>query len=83
MKKIEEDSPGCMQEIGEEAHKRIGSKYGFMVLIFPWENDLNRTAMYISNGRREDMIKTLREQADSLEAGLDIVGDTTEKNSSQ
>lgn len=49
---------------------------GLAILAFDLEGGDEIHMSYISNARREDMIKTLREQADRLEAGL---GDTAGK----
>jgi len=68
---IEIDTDVTMRMIADEIKVRCGDGYGFMVLVFPF-GDSERTAHYISNARREDMIIALREKADVLEKGLDI-----------
>ena len=68
---IEQDTDGTMRLIADVIKEKVGDKYGFAVLVFPF-GDKVRAAHYISNSRREDMIKALREKADVLEAGLDI-----------
>ena len=60
-----------MRDIARDIEKQIDEKYGFAVLVFPF-GEGGQVAHYISNARREDMIKALREKADILEAGLDI-----------
>jgi hypothetical protein len=45
-----------------------GRHVGFALLIFPFLNE-GTGADYVSNGKREDMIKFLRETADRLESG--------------
>ena len=47
-------------------------KYGFMLLVTEFGKDPG-VGHYISNCKREDMIKALREKADVLEKGLDII----------
>jgi hypothetical protein len=51
-----------------------GEKMGFALLVFPFNTDTSKVvaADYVSNGRREDMIKAMREAADRFEAGEDI-----------
>ena len=68
---IEIDTDECMRDIAKNIETKTGGKYGFAVLVFPFGND-ERTAHYISNSKREDMIKALREKADVLEQRLDI-----------
>ena len=46
------------------------NNFGWMVLVFPIEEG-TKTASYISNCTREDMINALREKADVLERKLD------------
>ena len=74
MSDIEDDTTGTMQKIANMVHDKIGNEWGFMVLVFPWSDNPNRAAHYVSNGSRSDMVKVLREKADALEAGLDIIG---------
>jgi hypothetical protein len=52
-----------------------GKKMGFVLLVFQF--DAVGLANYISNAQRPDMIKSLRETADRLEAWEDIPGRTT------
>lgn len=60
--------------LAQEFEHRIG----FALFVFEFESDkddkaaLDKAANYISNGRREDMIKFLRESADRLENNEDI-----------
>ena len=68
---IETDTDECMREIARNIESKTGKKYGFAVLVFPFGNK-ERTAHYISNSNREDMIKALREKADVLEQKQDI-----------
>lgn len=70
---IEVDTYNTMRALGEVISQDVAPGYGFMVLIFPFGGP-GKTANYISNCKREDMIKALREKADVLEAGLDIEG---------
>jgi hypothetical protein len=46
-----------------------GPPIGFMLMMFDFGPD--GFSSYISNARRADMVKALREQADRLEAGTD------------
>ena len=73
MTQIETDTTGTMREIADYVKNKIGDKYGFMVLVFPFGAEPN-VAHYISDAAREDMIKVLRNKADVLEARLDIAG---------
>ncbi len=73
---MEIDSDGAMRDIAGMINDYVNQgvapgKYGFMVLVFPFGDDV-RAAHYISNASREDMIKALREKADVLEKKLDI-----------
>jgi hypothetical protein len=43
---------------------------GFALLVFPFDSP--GTANYISNGRREDMIKAMKETVARLEAGFEL-----------
>jgi len=72
------DPERTMKIIAEDIVNKIGKNYGFMVLVFPFSDGV-KTANYISNCSRDDMIKALREKADVLEHGLDIVGTSNEQ----
>lgn len=48
-----------------------GRHMGFALIMFPFEP--GSRADYVSNARREDMIKALREAADTLERGDDTI----------
>jgi hypothetical protein len=41
---------------------------GFVLLVFPFGGEPGRRVNYMSNGRREDMIKAMREWLDRVEA---------------
>ncbi len=71
---IEEYTDGSMRHIADMIETQIGTdnKYGFMVLVFPFGDNPDRVAHYISNADREGMIETLREKANVLEQKLDI-----------
>lgn len=60
----------AMQEMANKVAKMLPKEFGFAILVFP----LNKKGVsnYISNAKREDMIKFLREQADSLEKQTDF-----------
>ena len=60
-----------MRLIADNIKEKVGNKYGFVVLVFPFGNK-NRPAHYISNANRADVIKVLREKANVFEAYLDI-----------
>ena len=69
---IEEDTDGCLRFMAGNIKDMIGKEYGFMLLVFPFGDDPERVAHYISDGDRETMIQVLREKADVLENRLDI-----------
>lgn len=76
----ETDTMQTMQRLANTANMALNgegnnTKYGFMILAFNF-NDDNSTANYISNGSRDDMIKVLREKANSLEQNKVIEGST-------
>lgn len=71
MSSIEDCTDQTMRDIADNVKENVGDGFGFMVMVFPFGED-TRAAHYISNAKREDMIKTLREKADVLEAKLDI-----------
>ena len=62
---------GALDQVFQETFGKIG----FALLLF----DFNDPSIgnYISNTKREDMIKTLRETADRLEKNQDIPPATT------
>lgn len=62
-----------MRALGDAIKAVIPENFGFALVIFPFSKP--GTANYISNARREDMIKALREKADILEKGGDIETD--------
>jgi len=72
------DTERTMRMIAEDIGNKVGKEYGFMVLVFPFSDGV-KTANYISNCSREDMIKALREKADVLERGLDVAGTSNEQ----
>lgn len=48
--------------------EKAGKRVGFCLLVFPFDGDTGgKGADYITNGKREDMIKFLRETATRLE----------------
>ncbi len=67
---VDTDTEEAMREIARFI-ENVAPGYGFSVLVFPFGDDFP-VSHYISNSRREDMIKALREKADVLESGLDI-----------
>jgi len=68
---LEIDTHKTMNDIGDMVMEQIGPKYGFTILIFPYSTT-EGVAHYISSAAREDMVVALREQANALEARLDI-----------
>ncbi len=75
---IEKDTVDTMQGLAIHVDGVLNQglyarKYGFAILVFPFISDpAEKAAHYISNAKREDIIKALREKADVLEAGMDI-----------
>ena len=55
----DQDTRQSMQKIGETVKAQIPEGYGFFVFVFPFNNDKGR-ANYCSNGKREDVINTLK-----------------------
>ncbi len=52
----------------------FGPNMGFTLMVYPMNSDAS-IGQYVSNGRREDVVKALREFADHLENTVD----TTDK----
>lgn len=76
MSLIEEDTDEAMKLLASILDEFLNEdlvlkKYGFSLLVFPFDES-DKTANFISNVKREYMIKALREQADVLEKKLDI-----------
>ena len=69
---IEENTDQCMRFMGESIKGMIGKEYGFMLMVFPFGDNKDRVAHYVSDADRETMIETLREKANVLEKKLDI-----------
>ena len=69
---IDTDTNGAMKAMAHNVEMYVGKEYGFMVMVFPFGDNPDRVAHYISNCDRKDMIKALREKANVLEQGLDI-----------
>ncbi len=67
------------REIGKElSDTTTGPPMGFLLLMFDFapkpgdtRPDAGKFCTHVTNGRREDIIKLLREHADKLEAGTD------------
>lgn len=55
-----EDTREQMQEIAKDVKKHLPEGFGFFVLVFPF-NDANGRANYVSDGKREDVIKSMKE----------------------
>jgi hypothetical protein len=64
-----------MKEIGKKLEEILptlyGHRMGFALIVFPFGKN-ERTADYISNAKRADMIRGLRETADKIEGGVFI-----------
>ena len=69
---IEENTDQCMRFMGDNIKDMIGKEYGFMLMVFPFGDNEERVAHYVSDADRETMIETLREKANVLEKKLDI-----------
>lgn len=54
------DTKDIMQDIAKDVAKRLPEDFGFFVLVFPFNNADGR-ANYVSNGKREDVIKSMKE----------------------
>jgi hypothetical protein len=67
----------AMQKMGERIQNMLPKDYGFMLLVFPY-NNANGEANYISSANREDMINHLRNTANVLESEEDY--ETPENN---
>ena len=52
-------SKNIMQELAEHIANKIGSKYGFCLLVY--EHDESGRANYVSNSNREDVIEVMKE----------------------
>jgi len=68
--KIQPDEHG-MRMLGNILKEVLPSKYGFTLLIFPYE-DTDHMANYISSAHRDDMLKFLEETLNRLKGGKDI-----------
>ncbi len=80
MHNLELRTDATMRDIAAFIREQTGPDYGFAVVVFPFAVDetvMPQVGHYISNAKRVDMIKALREQADVLEQNLDIEGATT------
>jgi len=55
-----EDTSLLMQDIGNDVNKRLPKEFGFFCLVFPFNSTEGR-ANYISNGEREQVIKSMKE----------------------
>lgn len=71
MANIETDTDGTMREIANFIVEKTLGKFGFAAMVFDL-NTIPSTGHYISNCNRHDMIKYLREEADTLEKKLDL-----------
>lgn len=57
-----------LRALAQVIEQALPAGLGFALHIFTWGGG---HAGYISNARREDMVRALREAADTLEAGAD------------
>ncbi len=67
---LEDDTDATMRRIADFIKDQVGPEYAFFAMVSPWGNQ--KVGNYISNAKRPEMIIALREQANALEAGLDI-----------
>lgn len=70
-------SKAAMKQMGDEIQSKLPSDIGYVLLTFPFSNGKG-IANYITNADRKDLIKFLRETADSWEKNE--VFDTPENN---
>jgi len=54
------DTREIMQDIAKDVKERIPEGHGFFVLVYPFEGFDGR-ANYVSNGKREDVINSMKE----------------------
>jgi hypothetical protein len=59
-REVELDTRNRMQEIGRAIVSLLPHRWGFFCLVFPFE-DTEKRANYISNGQREDVIRSMKE----------------------
>lgn len=59
-------SKNVMQEIAKDIEKKLGKKYGFTLLIYEHNTDTGRMN-YVSNSKREDVVKTMKEFIEKTE----------------
>ena len=69
--KTDEELKGIARALEDILPKMYGERMGFLLIVFPFGGG-ERTVDYISNGARENMIKALREAADTIEGGQTI-----------
>jgi hypothetical protein len=69
--KTRESMEKICRDIGQLIGSAMPEGWGFSLLVFEFGGP-GGNASYISNARRVDMIKALREQADRLERHEDI-----------
>ena len=67
-----EKTENTLRRIGQLIGSQCPPGFGFATIFFTFEGGNQGVASYISNGRREDMIKALRECAFKLEMGEKI-----------
>lgn len=62
-------SAKAMRKMGKKVEAMLPRGFGFVILVFPFGGE--KEGNYISNAKREDMVKALRETADRLEKKQD------------
>lgn len=71
-KKQEYDLRRMARNVEKQAKKSYGEHMGFVLLVFPFGENPNSVADYISNVERTSMINTLKETISRLENREDI-----------
>ena len=58
---VPDDYKQYLQDCAEEIAKRLPDNHGFILLTFPFGQQVNARIGYVSNARREDAINALKE----------------------
>lgn len=56
----QEDTRRRLNDIAHAVNERLPSNFGFFVMVFPF-NGNDQAANYVSNSKREDVIKVMKE----------------------
>lgn len=73
---LQEEVKAKMQKIAKGVEKELPKDFGFVVLAFPFGEDINNQLMYVSNANREDVCKAMIE---FIEKTLNNYGNDTGK----